>query len=132
MTWHLPPCVDGSILPKAKGIVYRNLYINTKPLSSVSNSAGLTVLFHIFRVDLSVLFEVARMLIKPLFDPWVIIFEVVRIPFPPAGIDFHLMGFLAERISAGLLTFTYSWVGYKQSLTITAPFPFHPGPLSKW
>ena len=108
------------------------MYINTKPLASVSKPADLTVLFHIFGVALPVAFEVAGVLTKPLFDPEVIIFEVVRIPSPPAGIIFHLMGSLAERIPTALLTFTYFWAGDKQSLTTAAPLPFHLGPLSQW
>ena len=72
------------------------------------------------------------MLIKPLFDPGVIIAEVVRVPSPPASIVIRLLGSLADGIPTGLLPFTYSWVGDKQSLTITVPLPFHSVPLSTW
>jgi hypothetical protein len=81
---------------------------------------------------LSVLFEIAWMLIKPFFEPGVIVAGVVRVPFSPAGIVLRLVGFLAEMISTGLLPLTHPWVGNKQTFAITAPFPFHPGPLSTW
>jgi hypothetical protein len=83
-------------------------------------------------VGLSVLFEIAWMLIKPFFEPGVIVAAAVRIPFSPAGIVLCLVGFLAELISTSFLPLTHPWVGYKQTFAITASFPFHPGPLSTW
>jgi hypothetical protein len=96
----------------------------------IPDSLGITVLFHIFRMGLSVMFEISGVLIKPLFEPGVIIAEIVRITSSPACIVFRLMGFFAVRIIASYLMVAYPWVGGKQFLTITAPLPFHPGPLS--
>jgi len=70
------------------------------------------------------------MVVKPFFDPAVIVAEVVLIPSPPAGIVSPLMGFLAVGISTGLLAFTHPWVRGKQPFAITAPVPFHPRPFS--
>jgi hypothetical protein len=59
-------------------------------------------------MGLSVLFEIFGVLIKPLFDPGVIITEVFRIPSPKEGIVFGFMGFSTVRIIAGYLTVTDS------------------------
>jgi len=112
--------------------LYLGLYIKTELFASIPDSLGIPILFHILGVALSVLFEITWMLIKPFFEPGVIVSEVVRVPFSPAGMVFRLMGFLAEGISTGLLPFTHPWIGYKQTFAITTPLPFHPGPLSTW
>jgi hypothetical protein len=108
-------------------ILYLGLYIKKELFSSVPQPLGLPVLLNIFGMAFSVPLQIARMVIKPLFDPRVVITATVGIFLSPSRIVFGLAGFFTGRISAGLLPLTHPRVRDKEGSTIRTLLPFHLG-----
>jgi len=108
------------------------LYIKKEFFPSIPQPLGVPVLVNIFGMVLAVLLQVARMVIKPLFDPRVVILATVGIFLSPARIVFCFERFFTGRISAGLLPLTHPRVRSKEDSTIRTLLSFHLGLPLRW
>ena len=84
------------------------LYIKMGSFPSIPPPLSLAIGLHVFGVIGSVLLQVSRMLIEPLFDPGVVVETAGRIRPSPAGIVFCFEGFLTGNFSTDLLSFPSS------------------------
>ena len=73
-----------------------------------------------------VVFEVSRILFKPVFGPRIIIAIVVRVSFSPFPVVIFLQGGFTGRLSTDLLALTDFWV--RGELGLAVGTLFHPGP----
>lgn len=113
-------------------ILYLGLYIKKELFSSVPQPLGVPVLLNISGMVFSVPLQIARMLIKPLFDPRVVIPATVGIFLSPSRIVFCFESFLTGRISTSLLPLTHPRVRDKEGSTIRTFLSFHLGFPLRW
>jgi hypothetical protein len=100
---------------------YPGLYIKMGFFPFVPLLLGLPVLLNVFGMIGSVLLQVARMQIKPLFDPRVVVTPMVRILPSPSSISLCFKGFFTRRFFADFLIFTTApWGWNKRGMAIGA------------
>jgi hypothetical protein len=76
-----------------------------------------------------VLFEVSRVLSKPIFEPGIVIAIVARVSLPPSPVVIRLQGGFTGRFSTDLLALADFRVRDKLGLAVGTLF--HPGPPLK-
>jgi len=95
------------------------LYIKTGSFPSIPPPLGLAIVLDVFGMIGSVFLQVSPMLIKPSFDPGVVVETTGRILSSPAGIVLRFEGFLTGNFSTDLLPLPSSpWRRNKKGVAI--------------
>ncbi len=98
---------------------YSGLYIKTGSFPSIPPLLSLAIVLDVFGMIRSVLIQVTRMPIEPLFDPGVVVEATGRVCPSPAGIVLCFEGFLAGNLSADLLGLPSSpWRRNKKGMAV--------------